>query len=112
MPSSKRSISRCSRSSTRERTRRGTASSPSSPTTARFNWSPPPSATVKRTAVSLFARFARSLVQPDPHERHELVDVDRLGDVVRRPRGDALLAIALHGLGGQGDDGKALELTD
>ena len=47
------------------------------------------------------------LVQPHAHEREELLEVDRLGDVVRRAGRDRLLAVALHRLRGQGDDREA-----
>ena len=42
-----------------------------------------------------------SAVQPHAQQRQQLVGVHRLGDVVRRPGLQALLAIALHRLGGQ-----------
>src|SRR4026209_754924 len=44
------------------------------------------------------------LVQPDSHQRKVLVGVDRLRDVVGRPRGDRLLAVPLHRLRREGDD--------
>src|SRR6266850_6392936 len=49
------------------------------------------------------------LVQPDSHQRKELVGVDRLRDVVGGPRGDRLLAVALHRLRCEGDDRQLLE---
>src|SRR6476620_10227311 len=49
------------------------------------------------------------LVQPDSHQRKELVGVDRLRYVVGGPRGDRLLAIALHCLRREGDDRQLLE---
>ena len=36
----------------------------------------------------------RSPVQPYAHQRNQLLDVDRLGDVVRGAGGDRLLAVA------------------
>src|SRR4051795_10080209 len=48
-------------------------------------------------------------LQPHPHERQELVHVHRLGDVVGGPRGDALLAVALHRLRRERDDRQVLE---
>src|SRR2546430_5211609 len=49
-------------------------------------------------------------VQPRPYQRQQLLGVNRLGDVVRSPRFQALLAVALHGLGGEGDDRQLPEL--
>src|SRR5256885_6439699 len=49
-------------------------------------------------------------VQPRPYQRQQLLGVHRLGDVVRSPRFQALLAVALHGLGGEGDDRQQPEL--
>src|SRR5215211_4681261 len=54
-------------------------------------------------------RYRRSSVQPDPHEREQLVRVHRLRDVVGRAGRDALLAIALHCLRRQRDDGQRPE---
>src|SRR6266446_3085976 len=42
--------------------------------------------------------------QPRPQHRDELLGVDRLGQVVPGAGLDALLAITLHGLGGDRDD--------
>src|SRR5262245_56993386 len=41
---------------------------------------------------------SRSVPQPHAHERKQLIGVHRLRDVVRRSRGDRLLAVALHRL--------------
>src|SRR5205807_1451661 len=49
-------------------------------------------------------------VQPRPYQGQQLLGVHRLGDVVRSPRLEALLAVALHGLGGEGDDRQQPEL--
>ena len=47
---------------------------------------------------------AGSAMEPDPQQRDQAPDVEGLRDVVRRAGRDALLAVALHRLGGQGDD--------
>src|SRR4030095_9083644 len=52
----------------------------------------------------------RSAVQPHPHQRPQLLGVDRLGDVVRSAAFQALLAVALHRLRGEGDDRQQPEL--
>src|SRR5713101_5802208 len=46
--------------------------------------------------------------RPQADELQELVDIDRLGKVVRRARDDALVPILLEGLGGDGDDRQRL----
>src|SRR5215510_410157 len=43
-------------------------------------------------------------MQPPSQDREEVPAVDRLRKVVPGPGGDALLAVALHGLGRDGDD--------
>ena len=48
-------------------------------------------------------------VQPDAQQREQLLGVDRLGDVVGRAGLDALLAVALHRLGGERDDRQVRE---
>src|SRR5579864_764808 len=48
----------------------------------------------------------RGLTEPAFHAVEELLDVDRLGDVVGCAGVDALLPVALHGPGGDGDDGQ------
>src|SRR5215470_18980997 len=48
--------------------------------------SPIPLTSASQTARSVLA-------QPDPHHRENLIDVDRLGRVVRRAGLDALLAV-------------------
>src|SRR3954467_5977223 len=62
----------------------------------------------RTNGATVARRVARSpsVVQPHPHQRQQLLDVDRLGDVVRGAGGYAALAVALHGLGRQGDDGE------
>src|SRR6266540_1640534 len=55
------------------------------------------------------------LVQPDSHQRQQLVGVDGLRDVVRRAGRDRLFPVALHRLRRQRDDRELLErvvLTD
>ena len=51
-------------------------------------------------------------VQPDAEHRGELLAADRLGQVVRRPGLEALLAVALHRLGRQRDDRQRPERLD
>src|SRR6187397_2911267 len=46
-------------------------------------------------------------IEPHPQQRQKLLGIHRLGDVVARAGFDALLAVALHRLGGQRDDRKA-----
>src|SRR5689334_22771507 len=65
------------------------------------------SSTIRTLASSGIARS--SPVQPDPQQREQLLGVDRLRDVVGGARLDALLAVALHRLGGDGDDRQVLE---
>src|SRR5665213_801536 len=48
-------------------------------------------------------------IQPGSHQGQQLLRVHRLGDVVRGPGLDAFFPIALHGFGGQGNDGDELE---
>ena len=48
-------------------------------------------------------------MQPGPQGRQHLLGVHRLGEIVPGPRLDALLAVALHGLGGHGDDRQVLQ---
>src|SRR3972149_7207607 len=48
-------------------------------------------------------------VQPHSQHRKQPVSVNRLGKVVIRSRGDALLQITLHGSGGQRQHGQVLE---
>src|SRR5208283_296545 len=43
-------------------------------------------------------------MEPHPQRGEELFGVDRLGEIVRGAGFEAFLAIALHGLGGQGND--------
>src|SRR5688572_17401261 len=50
--------------------------------------------------------------QPDPEQRQELLQVDRFRDVIRRAGLDALLAVALHRLGGDGDDRELAEFLE
>src|SRR4051794_41519744 len=50
------------------------------------------------------------VVEPDAHEGEELVDIDRLRDVVGGPRGNALLAVPLHRLSSEGHDRKLFKL--
>src|SRR5437870_1974394 len=50
-------------------------------------------------------------IQPNPQHRQELLRVDWLADVIARPRLDALFPVALHGLGGEGDDRELAELA-
>src|SRR3989442_12218646 len=47
--------------------------------------------------------------QPRPEHGDELLGIDRLGEIVPGPGLDALLAIALHVLGGDRDDGHVPE---
>src|SRR5258706_15039600 len=56
------------------------------------------------------AVIAFLLVQPDAHQGHQLLDVDRLGDVVRGARLYALLAVLLHRFRGDRHDGQVFEL--
>src|SRR5947209_18916272 len=56
-----------------------------------------------RRAASRPPALAGSLAQPGPDQRHQLVRLDRLGDVVRGAGAQALLPIALHRLGRHGD---------
>ena len=51
-------------------------------------------------------------VEPDAEHRQELLAADRLGEVVRRARLEALAAVVLHGLGRQGDDRQVTEPVD
>src|ERR1700694_2862904 len=51
-----------------------------------------------------------STVQPHTDQGKQLVGVHRFGDVVRRPRLQALLAVAFHGLGSESDDRQQPEL--
>ncbi len=53
--------------------------------------------------------LTRSPRHPDAHEREQLLDVERLGDVVVRAGREALLLIVLPRLGGEGDDRQLLE---
>ncbi len=46
-------------------------------------------------------------MQPHPQRGQELFGIDRLGEIIRRAGLQAFLAIALHRLGGQGDDRQA-----
>src|SRR4051794_40974840 len=48
--------------------------------------------------------------EPRPHDVKKMVRIDRLGHIVRRTGFDALLPVALHRLGGQGDDRQVGEL--
>ena len=48
--------------------------------------------------------------QPDAHQRQQLLGVHRLGDVVGGAGVQALLAVAFHRLGGQGQDRQRAEL--
>src|SRR5262250_1771692 len=48
--------------------------------------------------------------QPDAQNPQQVLDLDRLGDVVRRARGQRLLPVAAHRLGGQRDDRQRGEL--
>jgi len=48
-------------------------------------------------------------VQPHAQRRQQLFGVDRLGEIIRSPGFQAFLAVALHSLGSQGDDGQAAE---
>src|SRR5690606_5956822 len=57
-------------------------------------------------------RDKRSSVQPSPEHGEQVHDVDRLGEVVPGAGFDALLAVALHRLGGDGDDGQVLALGE
>src|SRR4051812_13628512 len=50
------------------------------------------------------------LIEPDTHQRQELIHVHRLRYVVRSPRRNRLLAIALHRLGSQRHYRQLLEL--
>src|SRR5438034_10976720 len=47
-----------------------------------------------------------SAIQPHAQQRKQLIGVHGLGYVVRGPGLQALLAVALHGFGRQGQDGK------
>src|SRR4051812_23174144 len=49
-----------------------------------------------------------SAASPKLDQLHQLVGVDRLGQVVRCPGRDALLPVLLERLGGDGDDGQRL----
>src|SRR5688572_32411964 len=60
--------------------------------------------------ASMEASFSTG--QPHAEQREKLLQVDRLRDVVRRAGFDALLAIVLHRLGRDRDDGKILELVE
>src|SRR6185437_3602934 len=46
----------------------------------------------------------RSAMQPHAHEREQLFGIHRLRDIVGGARFEALLTVALHGLGGERDD--------
>src|SRR4051812_42989637 len=54
--------------------------------------------------MSIGGGIVHLAVEPDPQQRQELLGVDRLGDVARATRLEALLPIALHRLGGEGND--------
>ena len=56
-----------------------------------------------RSQVALYASSQTRIIDD------QLIDIDRLGDVVRRAGRDRLLAVALHRLGRQRDDRQALE---
>src|SRR5687768_4050115 len=60
-------------------------------------------------AGSLLILFAFSGLQPHANQRQQLVGVDGFGDVIGCAGLQALLAVALHGLGGQRDDGQQPE---
>src|SRR5688500_1376033 len=50
--------------------------------------------------------------QPHAEQRQELLQIDRLRDVVRRAGLDAFLAVVLHRLGRDRDDGQVPELIE
>src|SRR5688572_9885607 len=50
--------------------------------------------------------------QPHAEQRQELLQIDRLRDVVRGAGLDAFLAVVLHRLGGDRDDGQVPELIE
>src|SRR6266508_4140977 len=56
--------------------------------------------------VSAWARATALPVEPDPHQRQELLGIDRLRNVIRRAGFDALFPIAFHRLRSQRDDRK------
>ena len=62
-----------------------------------------------RAGASGCSAYSRA-VEPDAQERPELLALHRLGDVVGCAGVEALPAIVLHGLGGQGDDRQLAEL--
>src|ERR1700677_1888932 len=61
------------------------------------------------TGASYSAMVFLLSIQPGSHQREQLFGIHRFGDVIRSPRFNAFFAVALHGLGGQGDDGDELE---
>src|SRR4051812_30307883 len=63
------------------------------------------------SVISAPSLAARRLEEPDAQQRQQLLGVDRLGDVVRGAGVDALLAVALHRLGGQRDDRQRAEAS-
>src|SRR5215813_6084853 len=64
---------------------------------------PPPGSSTALIALA-YPFPLRLAHQPRPQHGHELLGIHRLGQIVPGPGLDALLAIALHGLGGDGDD--------
>src|SRR5438270_4849970 len=56
--------------------------------------------------------FRFLLGKPGTEQRQQLLGVHRLGDVVGGAGLQALLAVALHGLRGQRDDGQVLQAVD
>ena len=66
-------------------------------------------ATREREARSWCCGFSSGIAQPSAQQRlHQRIHADRLGDVVVHAGGEALLAVALHGVGGHRDDARAL----
>src|SRR3546814_2974239 len=82
------------------------------PYTTHFRSSPPDNAAIAPQAAAsarfllLHFRSLRSSRHPHPHKRKQLVDVERLGEIIVRARCDALLMIVLGRFRGQGDDGQ------
>src|SRR5688500_2352702 len=65
----------------------------------------------RSTLNSEFWLLASSFIQPYPQQRQQLLGFDRLGDIIRCARFEALLAVAFHSLGGQGDDRQQFEFA-
>src|SRR5207244_943595 len=57
-------------------------------------------------------RHAPGSVKPDPQQRKQLFAVHRFGQVIRCAGFETFFAVALHGLGGEGQDGQRPQRVD